>query len=113
VSPSAQAAGRTPVPMCSSDGRSVIAPPIILPFRLITLEAPPPCPHSDGLFVQSSLADDHQRTPSNPPAPDAPRAVPVRGTDLARPKVQRVAVSSSANFAGRELVADLYRPPRA
>jgi hypothetical protein len=113
VSPSARAGAgnRNAVPMCSSDGRSVIAPPIVLPFHLVTLEAPAPCPHSDGLLALS-IADDHQRAPSNPPAPDAPRAVPVRAGDLASPEAARLREACDDSFAGRELVHDLYRPPR-
>ncbi len=99
------------VPMCSSDGRSVIAPPIVLPWRMLTLEAPPPCPQADDTLFQS-VGEHHAPAPSKAPAPEAPRAVPVRGGQLARPAAARALVTALAPPAGRELLDTLYRPPR-
>jgi hypothetical protein len=99
------------VPMCSSDGRSVIAPPIVLPWRVLKLEAPPPCPQGNDTLFQSAL-EHHPAAPSQAPAPEAPRAVPVRGGELARPARTRVLVSALAPPPSRELLDTLYRPPR-
>jgi len=99
------------VPMCSSDGRSVIAPPIVLPWRMLTLEAPPPCPQADDTLFQSA-GEHHPPAPSKPPAPEAPRAVPVRGGELARPAAALALVTALAPPASRELLDTLYRPPR-
>jgi hypothetical protein len=113
VSPAARASNNHgAVPMCSSDGRSVIAPPIILPFRLVTLEAPVSCPHADVPLVQS-VAEHHQPLPSNPPAPQAPRAVPVRAHDLARPASERLSIAAVGLPASREVIDNPYRPPRS
>ena len=99
------------VPMCSSDGRSVIAPPIVLPWRMLTLEAPPPCPQADDTLFQSAT-EHHPPAPSKSPAPEAPRAVPVRGAELARPAAARAPITALAPPASRELRGTLYRPPR-
>jgi len=99
------------VPMCSSDGSSVIAPPIVLPWRMLTLEAPPPCPQADDTLFQSA-GEHHPPAPSKPPAPEAPRAVPVRGGELARPAAALALVTALAPPASRELLDTLYRPPR-
>lgn len=108
----AAVSSRNAVPMCSSDGRSVIAPPIILPWRMLTLEAPPPpCPELDGTLFQS-VVEHQQPSPPKPPAPEAPRAAPVRGAELARPAAQRLSLSTPAPPMSRELVDSLYRPPR-
>lgn len=100
------------VPMCSSDGRSVIAPPIVLPWRMLTLEAPPPCPQADDTLFQSAT-EHHPPAPSKPPAPEAPRAVPLRDAELARPAAARVPITALAPLASRELRGTLYRPPRS
>ena len=97
--------------MCSSDGRSVIAPPIVLPWHVRTLEAPPPCPQADNTLFQ--LAGEQQKpTPSKPPAPEAPRAVPIRTSELATPTCARVLIDALTPPASRERSDTLYRPPR-
>ncbi len=60
------------VPMCSNDGRSIAAPPIILPWHERTLEAPKPCAPSDNSLVTSAP----DRSPTSPSATGQPRAAP-------------------------------------
>ncbi|HTQ05986.1 MAG TPA: hypothetical protein VMI54_19125 [Polyangiaceae bacterium] len=102
---------RAAVPMCSDDGRSVVAPPIVFPWRMQTLEAPPPCPQQDGAFSRS-LPGEEQRAPTNPPAPMAPRAVPIERGELATPLRVRSRTQPVAIPRGSELIDTLYRPPR-
>lgn len=102
---------RAAVPMCSNDGRSVVAPPIVFPWRVQTLEAPAPCPQPDNLFFQS-LPGQENHAPSSPPAPAAPRAVPVRHGELPAPLRTRSSILPLAESHGIELVDTLYRPPR-
>ena len=105
------APARAAVPMCSNDGRSVIAPPIVFPWRVQTLDAPAPCPQPDNA-VSRSLPGQEQHAPSNPTAPVAPRAVPVRHGELAAPLRVRSLQATPAAPRGLELVDTLYRPPR-
>jgi hypothetical protein len=98
-------------PMCSSDGRSVIAPPMILPWHVVTLEDTAPCPQPDNLLVQS-LPKQEQRSPSNPPAPAPLRAVPVRAGELASPSASRQPVATTEAPTSRELACPPDRPPR-
>ena len=103
---------RAAVPMCSDDGRSVVAPPIVYPWRMQTLDAPAPCPQPDSAFSQS-LPGQEQRAPVSSPAPSAPRAVPVKPGELAAPESTRAITLAFAAPHGLELVDSLYRPPRA
>jgi hypothetical protein len=105
------APARAAAPMCSNDGRSVIAPPIVLPWHMVTLDAPAPCPKPDGLLVQS-LPNDQPQSPSSPPTPAPLRAVPVRGAELVSAARSRSCVAALDVPSGHELVATHYRPPR-
>ena len=105
------APAKAAVPMCSSDGRSIVAPPILLPWRMQTLEAPAPCPESENLFARSLPAGEHH-APSNPPAPPAPRAVPVRHRELAAPVRVRALAQPLVAPRGFDLIDSVYRPPR-
>ena len=102
---------RAAVPMCSNDGRSVIAPPIVMPWRMLTLDAPKPCPQADSLLVQF-LPEQQRRAPSEPPAPAPLRAVPLRTSELAAPARTRRPSVSPEIPTSRELGCSLYRPPR-
>jgi hypothetical protein len=106
------APARAAVPMCSDDGRSVAAPPIILPWRVLTLDAPKPCPPSDMLVLFGSLPAEQQRGPSSPPTPEPLRAVPVRVSDLPSPPASREPLISLDRPTCLELVTSVYRPPR-
>jgi hypothetical protein len=106
------APARAAVPMCSEDGRSVVAPPIILPWRVLTLDAPKPCPPSDMLVLFGSVPTEQQRGPSSPPTPEPLRAVPVRACDLPAPPAAREPLISLDRPASFELVTGVYRPPR-
>jgi hypothetical protein len=107
VSSPAQAA----VPMCGEDGQTVAAPPMILPWRMLKLEAPAPCPPESHTFALS-FADHQPRGPSSPPAPAPLRAVPIRASDLPEPPATREPIFSLDQPKGCELVSTVYRPPR-
>jgi hypothetical protein len=105
------APAKAAVPMCSDDGRSVVAPPILLPWRMQTLEAPPPCPQPDNVFARS-LPSQEQHAPTSTPTPAAPRAVPVRAGELASPLRVRALASPLVTPRGFDLLHGVYRPPR-
>lgn len=106
------APARAAVPMCSNDGRSVVAPPIVFPWRMQTLEAPASCPQTDNTFFRS-LPGEQNRAPSSAPTPEAPRAVPIRTGELASPLRARALALPLVVPRGFDLIATLYRPPRA
>jgi hypothetical protein len=99
------------VPMCSSDGRSVIAPPIILPWRELKLEAGAPCQQPENPLLRS-MPDQQRQAPSSPPAPAPLRAMPVRTSELPRPASMRLCVDASPAPVSLHLVDSIYRPPR-
>jgi hypothetical protein len=99
------------VPMCSEDGQTIAAPPSILPWRMLELQAPVPCPEVDeGLLM--STPEQQPRSPSSPTAPAPLRAVPVRGGELPEPSSTREPIFSLDQPKGDELVSTVYRPPR-
>jgi hypothetical protein len=104
------APARAAVPMCSEDGRTVAAPPIILPWRGLTLDAPVPCPQPDNLLLVKSLPD--QRAPSSAPTPAPLRAVPVRPLDIPAAPALREPLITADHPTSLELVNTVYRPPR-
>ncbi len=99
------------VPMCSSDGRSVAAPPMILPWRQLSLEAPKPCPQPDNLLLRSM--PEQQKGPSSAPAPALLRAMPVRAMDLPLPASVRQQIDSAVAPRSVSLIDGIYRPPRS
>jgi hypothetical protein len=107
VSPRAHAA----VPMCGEHAQTVAAPPMILPWRKLTLEAPAPCPQQSD-FLALSVPESQPRGPSSPPAPAPLRAVPVRTSELPEPPALREPIVSLDQPKGCELVSTVYRPPR-
>jgi len=106
---SAQAA----VPMCSNDGRSVEAPPMVLPWRKLTLEAPPPCTATDNPLLLRSMPERQERAPSTPVAPAPLRAMPARATSLSPPPSALVRIGTEALPSTIALVRTIDRPPRA
>ena len=105
------APAKAAVPMCSDDGRSVVAPPILLPWRMQTLDAPPPCPQPDNASARS-LPGHEQHGPSSPPTPAAPRAVPTRPGELASALRARGLAPPLVAPHGFDLLDSVYRPPR-
>jgi len=97
------------VPMCSSDARTVIAPPIGTPNRGLVLEATKHCPN---------LPTSIQSLPPEPGAPtaatpDAPlRAVPVRFFGLGEPTRTLAPFDQDERAPRPGTVNQLYRPPR-
>jgi hypothetical protein len=106
------AGAQASVPMCSNDGRTVAAPPIILPWRQLTLEAAKPCQQPDNVLLRA-MPDQQQKSPSSAPAPAPPRAMPVRGLDVPRPPGVRERVVGASSPSRFLLVESVYRPPRA
>lgn len=100
------------VPMCSSDGRSIAAPPIILPWRKLTLEAPKPCQQTDNPLLRA-MPEQQQRTPSSAPTVAPIRAMPTRAFALAHPSGIRVHVVAGSSPPTFVLIASIDRPPRA
>ncbi|HEY3499974.1 MAG TPA: hypothetical protein VGK73_35035 [Polyangiaceae bacterium] len=101
---------RAAVPMCSGDGRTIAAPPIMAPNRGLVLEAPRPCPKQETVLVGSMPSD-----PGGQPAPPSSgpiRAVPVTPADLPLPCVGRAARDSASISKGLELISSIERPPR-
>src|SRR5688572_9083647 len=62
---------RAAVPMCSEDGRTIAAPPIMAPNRGLVLDAPRPCPPQGSVLVRSVPSD-----PGGQPTP--PSDGPIR-----------------------------------
>ena len=106
------AGARASVPMCSTDGRTVAAPPIILPWRQLTLEAPTPCQQSENVLLRA-MPDQQQRSPSSAPTPAPLRAMPVRALDVAPQSGVRALVAREPRPPFILLVDCIYRPPRA
>jgi hypothetical protein len=105
-------AARAAVPMCSEDGRTVAAPPIILPWRKLTLDAPKQCQQQENPLLRA-MPDRQQNAPSSPPAPAPLRAMPARPVDVAPPAGIREHIANASSPPGFHLVASIYRPPRA
>jgi len=100
------------VPMCSTDGRTVAAPPIILPWRQLTLDAPKPCQQPENVLLRA-MPDQQQRSPSSAPTPAPLRAMPVRALDVAPQSGVRALVAREPRPPFILLVDCIYRPPRA
>jgi len=105
-------AAHAAVPMCSSDGRSVIAPPIILPWRQLTLEAPKPCQPTDNLLLRA-MPEQQQKTPSSAPTFAPIRAMPTRAYALANPSGIRERIVPASSPPSFVILASIDRPPRA
>jgi hypothetical protein len=100
------------VPMCSEDGRTVAAPPIMRANTGRVLESRGDCERLRAL-LKSSNPGDHQR--GNPAeAGDAPlRAVPPRANVPAAPCLARLEVTSDDGGTRPAAALDVFRPPRS
>ena len=105
-------AARAAVPMCSEDGRTVAAPPIILPWRQIPLDAPKQCQQPENPLLRA-MPDRQQNAPSSQPSPAPLRAMPARLVDVAPPASVREPIDTASCPPSFHLVACIYRPPRA
>lgn len=99
------------VPMCSSDGRSVAAPPIMVPGRGLVLDTPRSCPRPSGTPLMRALPHDPGGQPTVPL--ESPlRVVPVFASALPRPYAGRTPIEIAARPLGSPTTDDIYRPPR-
>lgn len=99
------------VPMCSHDGRSVAAPPIMRPKSGLVLESRGDCERLRSLLTQSRHGEDGRGSPLQ--ASDAPlRAVPTNATVPTTPLLERLDVTDDAGSTRSAIVLDLFRPPR-
>jgi hypothetical protein len=99
------------VPMCSSDGRSIAAPPIMVPGRNLVLEAPPTCPPTSGTLLVRALPNDPGGQPTIPL--ESPlRVIPVFARALPRPHAGRMLIEFTTLPAGSPATDGIYRPPR-
>lgn len=100
------------VPMCSSDGRSIAAPPIMVPGRHLVLEAPRPCAPTGGTLLVRSLPPDPGGQPTVPL--ESPlRVMPVFASAPPRPYAGRTLIEVTERPAGSPATDGIYRPPRA
>jgi hypothetical protein len=101
---------RAAVPLCSDDGRSMVAPPIVKPGSGRAIESAEDCERLRALLGHSKPGDN-QRNPVE--FGDAPlRAVPVRVELPAPPHLARLDVETDALRARPALLDSLFRPPR-
>jgi hypothetical protein len=100
------------VPMCSSDGRSVIAPPMILPWRELKLEAGVPCQQPDNPLLRV-MPEQRQKSPSSAPVSAPLRAMPARAIDVPPPAGVRERIEAAPTPTNFYLNNSIYRPPRA
>jgi hypothetical protein len=103
---------RAAVPMCSNDGRSVAAPPMILPWRELKLEAGTPCQQPENPLLRV-MPEQQRQAPSSSPAPAPLRAMPVCTSELPPPPGVRTRIEESAVPTSLYLANAIYRPPRA
>jgi hypothetical protein len=101
---------RAAVPLCSEDGRSMVAPSIVKPGSGRTFESAEDCERLRALLGHSKPGEN-QRNPIE--LGDAPlRAVPVRGELPGPPHLARLDVETSAPRAPPALIDGVFRPPR-
>lgn len=100
------------VPMCSSDGRTVAAPPMILPWRELKLEAGTPCQQPDNPLLRV-MPEQQRQAPSTAPVPAPLRAMPARAIDVPLPARVRLPVEGLPAPVSFYLSNSVYRPPRA
>ncbi|HEX6272715.1 MAG TPA: hypothetical protein VFZ53_06745 [Polyangiaceae bacterium] len=100
------------VPMCSEDGRSIAAPPIMRPSSDRVLESRGDCERLRTLLTRSNPGD-HQRGGAIE-AGDAPlRAVPARAIVPASPCSGRLRLADELGGARPARTLGVFRPPRA
>jgi hypothetical protein len=99
------------VPMCAEDGRSLIAPPILMPSKGHVLEHDAPCPELVRLLLDAPERDNHPQPPVER-VEDAPRGVLVQPPALPRPRGIRVAFAFDRPVVARGVRSGIDRPPR-
>jgi hypothetical protein len=101
---------RAAVPLCSEDGRSMVAPSIVKPSSGRAIESAEDCERLRAL-LDGSRPGDNQRNPIE--LSDAPlRALPVRMELPAAPHLERLDVETDARRARPALIDGLFRPPK-
>ena len=100
------------VPMCSSDGRTVAAPPMILPWRELKLEAGTPCQQPENPLLRV-MPEQQRQAPSSAPVPAPLRAMPARAIDVPPPSSMRLSIEAWPAPPSFYLANTVYRPPRA
>jgi hypothetical protein len=99
------------VPLCAEDGRSLIAPPILMPSKDHVLEHHAACPELVRLLLDAPERDHHPRPPVER-MDDAPRGVLLRLPALPRPSGIRVAFDFDRPIDARGVRTSIDRPPR-
>jgi hypothetical protein len=98
------------VPMCSEDGRTVAAPPIMRPSSGRVIESRGDCERLRALLSRTSSGDHRGNSVE---AGDAPlRAVPARVALPAVPRLARLPVTVDFGRARPATDDDVFRPPR-
>jgi hypothetical protein len=99
------------VPMCSQDGRTIAAPPIMRPTEGRVLESRGDCERLRALLTHSNHGDDGRGSPVQ--GGDAPlRAVPARAFVPTAPRLVRLGVANDDGRARPAAADDVFRPPR-
>lgn len=100
------------VPMCSEDGRTVAAPPILMPSKDRVLKHDAACPEVLRLLLDAPVRENHKPRPATERVDDAPRGVPARVIDLPAPSSLRVPLDFDPPNAARDVKTSIDRPPR-
>jgi hypothetical protein len=100
------------VPMCSEDGRSIAAPPIMRPNSDRVLESRGDCERLRALLTRSNPGD-HQRGGALEAGDTPLRAVPARAAIPASPCSDRLALAHGVGQPRPARTLGVFRPPRA
>jgi hypothetical protein len=99
------------VPMCSEDGRTIAAPPIMRPGKARVLESQGDCERLRLLLTRSNQGNHSGGALE---IGDAPlRAVPQIAVVPSAPRLARVAVESQPLAVRTATADDVFRPPRS
>jgi hypothetical protein len=99
------------VPMCSEDGRTVAAPPIMRPGKVRVLESQGDCERLRLLLTRSNQGNHQGGALELGDTP--PRAVPQMTVMPSAPRLARVAVESHPLAVRTATADDVFRPPRS
>lgn len=100
------------VPMCSEDGRSLAAPPILMPSKDRVLKHDAPCAEVLRLLLDAPVRDDQKPRPVTERVDDTPRGVLARVLSLPPPSGMRVSLDADRPIAARDAKTSIDRPPR-
>lgn len=100
------------VPMCSEDGRSLAAPPILMPSKDRVLKHDAPCLEVLRLLLDAPSPDQHKPRPVAERVDDAPRGVLARVLFMPPPCGIRVPLDFARPLAARDVKTGIDRPPR-